>query len=38
MAGYSGPRGDLDALLHDLLAELPPEFLAACSVADVQVL
>lgn len=38
MAGHGGACEDLDALLQDLLAELPPEFLAACSAADVQVL
>ena len=38
MAGHGGPLENLDALLQDLLAELPPEFLAACSAADMQVL
>lgn len=31
-------REDLDALLQDLLTELAPEFLAACSAADMQML
>ena len=38
MAGDGGACEDLDALLQDLLAELLPEFLVACSAADVQVL
>ncbi len=38
MAGDGGACEDLDALLQDLLTELAPEFLAACSAADMQVL